>query len=425
MVEHVQKVLGPDGSLDHTARARVCRRLPEQWTAPDPGSPIEIADDEQLQTALYFDTMPSRLPIGCLMSGQPAYLNYAFLSGEKGAHLNISGMSGVATKTSYALFLLYSLFHTQPQARAVIFNLKADDLMHLHRPNLHLPAQENQLYERMGLPCHPFQGVHYFRHDQALWTMRQFADQRFFRYLFTEVEGQPALELLIEHLCDRLQADDLQNIQDISQLYDFLRAEADEPDSSWFEKAVTSSRQGLLRRLGQVRAQVAHLVGPNACAFQCHQALTVVDFHPLSDRARGFVLGCILQVLYDEKRQQTYVVLDELNKYAPRVGSSPLKDRLIELAERGRSLGVVLIGAQQSAAAVEERILANCASLVTGRLEASEAARDAYSWLPPSHRERSTLLAPGSMIFRQPQWPMPLPLRFPYPAWATRAEEAG
>ena len=56
-----------------------------------------------------------------------------------------------------------------------------------------------------------------------------------------------------------------------------------------------------------------------------------------------------------------FVVLDELNKYAPREGDSPIERILLDLAERGRSLGVILIGAQQTASEVERRILANCA----------------------------------------------------------------
>jgi hypothetical protein len=31
-----------------------------------------------------------------------------------------------------------------------------------------------------------------------------------------------------------------------------------------------------------------------------------------------------------------FVVLDELNKYAPREGSSPIRDVLLDIAERGR-----------------------------------------------------------------------------------------
>ena len=77
-----------------------------------------------------------------------------------------------------------------------------------------------------------------------------------------------------------------------------------------------------------------------------------------------------------------FVVLDELNKYAPRDGDSPIKEILLDIAERGRSLGVVLIGAQQTASEVERRIIANSAIQVVGRLDPAEAARPEYGFLP-------------------------------------------
>ena len=40
------------------------------------------------------------------------FIDVDFLDGTKGAHVNISGVSGVATKTTYATFLLYGLFHS-------------------------------------------------------------------------------------------------------------------------------------------------------------------------------------------------------------------------------------------------------------------------------------------------------------------------
>ena len=54
--------------------------------------------------------MERKLPIGLSRDGEPVYANLEFLDGTRGAHVNISGISGVATKTSYATFLLYSLF---------------------------------------------------------------------------------------------------------------------------------------------------------------------------------------------------------------------------------------------------------------------------------------------------------------------------
>ena len=60
--------------------------------------------------ALDVDSVERPLPAGLSRDDEPVFLDVDFLDGTKGAHVNISGISGVATKTSYATFLLYSLF---------------------------------------------------------------------------------------------------------------------------------------------------------------------------------------------------------------------------------------------------------------------------------------------------------------------------
>ena len=156
----------------------------------------------------------------------------------------------------------------------------------------------------------------------------------------------------------------------------------------------------------------------------------MVDIHRLHDRAQRFVVGVMLKGEFERKeasgspRPLMLVVLDELNKYAPREGRSPIKDVLLDIAERGRSLGIVLIGAQQTASEVEPRVVANCSLRVVGRLDAAEAQRGEYGFLTPAARARASLLKPGTMILQQPEIPVALLLQFPYPAWATRPSEA-
>jgi len=148
----------------------------------------------------------------------------------------------------------------------------------------------------------------------------------------------------------------------------------------------------------------------------------------LHERAQRFVVGVILKRLFEDKEERgsrdplTFIVLDELNKYAPREGWSPIKEILLDIAERGRSLGIVLIGAQQTASEVERRIVANSSFRVVGRLDAAEAARDEYGFLGAA-RPRAAILKPGTMIVLQPEIPLPLHVRFPFPAWATRPGE--
>jgi hypothetical protein len=157
--------------------------------------------------------------------------------------------------------------------------------------------------------------------------------------------------------------------------------------------------------------------------------VTVVSLTGLYEVGKGFVVGSVLQQIQQEKEATgsaeplCFIVVDELNRYAPRDGWSPIRDRLLEIAERGRSSGTILIGAQQTASEVERRIVANPAFRIVGRLDAAEAERAEYGFLPPTLRQRATILTSGRMIVSQPDIPMPVPVCFPMPAWATRAEE--
>ena len=153
-----------------------------------------------------------------------------------------------------------------------------------------------------------------------------------------------------------------------------------------------------------------------------------MDLHNLHERAQRFVVGVVLAAETARKEDAgpgglLFTMIDELNKYAPREGSSPIKDVLLDIAERGRSLGIILIGAQQTASEVERRIVSNSAIRVVGRLDSAEAGRPEYGFLPASQRIRATIAKPGAMFVSQPQIPVPLAVEFPFPAWATRLSE--
>ena len=148
--------------VSYAAHVLVTRLDPEDYLPPRPGDVVYLAQGQALEMALYVDGMSSRLPAGVLRSGDPAYLNLEFIDGTRGAHVNISGISGVATKTSYALFLLYALFHGKDAAsgapllrdpsagRAVVFNVKGEDLLFLDQPNARYEQEEARYASRQG-----------------------------------------------------------------------------------------------------------------------------------------------------------------------------------------------------------------------------------------------------------------------------------
>ena len=139
------------------AEVSTTRVEPETFVPPAPGAPVRRAVGEERDHALMFDAMERRLPIGLGRDGEPLYANVDFLDGTRGAHVSISGVSGVATKTTYATFLLYSMFNSKvlgPEAnntKALIFNVKGEDLLFLDRANLRLDDEQAQRYRKLGL----------------------------------------------------------------------------------------------------------------------------------------------------------------------------------------------------------------------------------------------------------------------------------
>jgi uncharacterized protein len=459
------------------AQVVATRFEPEIFVPPMPGLAALRARGKDRDQALYFDRMTRRLVGGLTRDGEPVFLDLDFLDGSRGAHVNISGISGVATKTTYALFLLYALFHSDAlggygaNTKAIVFNVKGEDLMWIDTANARLTEEDREDYERIGLRAGPFESVGLWapvRPDagsQALpqvesraegvgayyWTIRDFVRGRLLRFLFAEADDERSqiadLVARVEAHLDRECEDDPENdatvafggyaVHDFEQLCEIIRIELEDDASSWRGRVADATINAFLRRLDSGRFHVGHLIwGRDAEHPDRHRIdwtaaqVTVVDIHTLHDRAKRFVTGVVIKRLFEEKERRgrreplTFLVLDELNRYAPRDGSGPIKEILLDVAERGRSLGMILIGAEQTASEVERRVIANSAFRVVGRLDSAESQRGEYGFLPAVTRARANILKPGSMILQQPHIPVPLQIRFPFPAWATRADEA-
>lgn len=459
--------------VSYAAHVQITRIDPEVFVPPHPGDRVSVVRGEALARALSFDRMAKKVAIGLSRSGEPLYANVEFLDGTRGAHVSISGVSGVATKTSYATFLLYSLFHSDAlgidatNAKAIVFNVKGEDLLWLDKPNARLDEAAHADYRRLGLPVGPFTSVGLFaparRTPQPcapmpdtggrlegvspyLWTLREFARDGLLRFAFADGEDVRAqisflvtrVERMLEVAAQTGDADDpglmidgtrVESFSDLVALLDGNTLQ------QWAPSTAVGTLDAFRRRLHAAAAHIGHLVRGDADArgfgvrWDSNQ-VTVVDIHRLHSLAQMFVVGVFLKRILAQKESQgtsrplVFVVLDELNKYAPREGWSPIREVLLDVAERGRSLGVALIGAQQTASEVARRVVSNAALRVVGRLDAAESERSEYGFLGKVSRLRAPLLQPGTMIVAQPEIPTALLLRFPFPAWATRQSEA-
>ncbi len=179
-------VIGADGDpvaagLEPSQRAEirlftaaVLRQIPEEPLQPVPLGPVWLATDADVGLALRMDGYTARracrpasrsdlYAAGGLES--PVYLDCDFLLGPEAAHLNITGVSGLATKTSAVEFLLGSIFQTFPAHKgsvaALCFNVKGPDLCFLDQPAT-LTEEDRRQYARLGLRPEPFGDVRYY-----------------------------------------------------------------------------------------------------------------------------------------------------------------------------------------------------------------------------------------------------------------------
>lgn len=471
--------------VSEVAEVTVTRVEPEVYVPPRPGTRVQRAVGADRDAALYFDTMANaKVPVGLGRDGQPVFLNFEFVDGTRGGHVSISGVSGIATKTSFATFLLHSIFHSgvlhgeAHNTKALIFSVKGEDLLFLDYTNGRLTDEQRAKYAKLGLPASSFGNVQVFApprpgdpsgtpdvqaRDKAVspfyWTLLEFCEQELLTFVFADGEDERSqYTMLIGQVAARLKRDlvkvgddgaisisgvDAKNggpLRTFEQLVGLVEDELTDEDTrrDWVAGSTSlGSVNAFLRRLRSAVRPLSPLVRgdlrhrPDHSLTTSKAQVTVVDLHNLPDRAQRFVVGVALRQEFRRKEQQgtarplMFVVLDELNKYAPRDGDSPIKQILLDVAERGRSLGVILIGAQQTASEVERRIVANCSIRVVGRLDSAEASRPEYGYLPPAQRQRAILAKPGTMFVAQPDIPVPLAIEFPFPAWATRPAEKG
>jgi hypothetical protein len=111
------------------------------------------------------------------------------------------------------------------------------------------------------------------------------------------------------------------------------------------------------------------------------------------------------------------VFVDELNKYAPGDGPETyVRKMLLDIAERGRYLGLVLFSAQQFRSQVHRRVVGNSATAVYGRMDGDELATPGYSVLSPATKIKLATLEKGQLMVRHPHFAQPIFVRFPRPA---------
>ena len=456
--------------------AQVLRHIPDEPLQPVPLGEVFLANDADVAIALRMDgylkaESRTAIPVGVYRAGgmrSPIYVDADFLVGPEAAHLNISGVSGLATKTSAIEWLLQSIFTHFPAQRgtvaAVCFNVKGPDLCFLDQPGK-LDAADRELYDLLQVPAEPFKNVQYYApytaRGIALNTLRSnaaLADSvtpltwglgevlQFAEVLLNKDDVDAKADALIDFIRERVvgkvfeetgfkTSHHVQSFADLDAWFrEVLRKLEDSSGDTWRTHHAATIRK-VRNRLSNLSTRCAGLVTDDGVVsdlpfgdFQ-DRAVYVIDVANVEEDAQDLVFARAVSKLREhlERRDlgvdHVIVFVDELNKYAPNDGPDTyVKKMLLDIAERGRYLGLVLFGAQQFRSQVHRRVVGNAGTAIFGRMDADELATPGYQVLSPAVKARLATLDKGQLMVRHPHFAQPVFVRFPRPAVMTGRE---
>jgi hypothetical protein len=450
--------------------AAVLRQEPEEPLQPVPLGQVFLAGDADVARALRMDAYlhsaaPTAVPVGLYSAGgleAPVYLDADFLLGPEAAHLNISGVSGLATKTSAVEFLLASIFRHFPahkgRVAAVCFNVKGSDLCFLDQPGA-LDEEDRRRYARLEVPSEPFGNVRYFAPFKAdgvnlntlrthpdlagdveplVWGLPEVLD--FAEVLLNRDDIDAKADAFIDFLSDRVLGREFEDgfgrthrVQSFADLDALFRSIMDGVEMTgrgdmWRTHHIATIRK-VRNRLSNVSTRCKGLVaddGPSSDLPWGHfedRAVYVIDIANVDPLGQDLVFARVVSKLREhlERRDlgvDTVVVfVDELNKYAPGEGPETyVKKMLLDISERGRYLGLVLFGAEQFRSQVHRRVVGNAGTQIFGRMDADELATPGYQVLSPATKVKLATLPAGELMVRHPHFTQPIFVRFPRPA---------
>lgn len=442
---------------------------------------MEWANPEEIRSALGVENLEKPIPAGYIQTSNNEEIRIDFearyLVGPEAAHMNISGISGLACKTSYAMFLLSALQQRiKDKVSVVLFNVKGPDLLAIDQLSNNLSKAEKKEWEKCGLEPKPLENITYLypyaKRSDPYFTSSfvpkdvlnvQIQEKRAFNYYY-DVDtfkggqegnesdvGRDKMSLLFSDIDDPQSTMEscIQELGEIDaetweKLREEIQAKTEKGQSGRKEISVQSWRK--FSRL--LRSRTGHdiFAEPYFDKVSRRQKLIVeaitdlrpgtvmvVDIAPLPDYLQCLVFGDVIRTVFDAKLDlydsikrdelgSVVIFADELNKYAP--VSSGGRDRtltrwLLEITERGRSLGVVLFGAEQFRSGIHSRVLGNCSTDIFGRTNPVELSKAAdYRLFSSSNKATVTRLNQGQMLLQHSVFNTSLiKVKFPFPAY--------
>lgn len=496
------------------AAANILRTDPPVYTPPLDKSPVFLCNEQEAGFAYGSDEIDRPLLVGQIQNGGTAtagggVIDLDYLLGVNGGHMNVNGVAGRGTKSSFLLFAISMLgLKARQQAEEmpsgedrlrivpIILNVKGYDLFYIDKWNKNfVPDKHLAGWQVLGVNSpKPFEDARFFAPQMPgselsiptgrqgpveaySWSLSDVVERSLFPYLFAEEDVNDAnfsaLVLDIENwlMEERVNNDGTivrtlkrgsqrqsgeenegdgerdgevesrDNIipQNFEELLSWVEKRAKSNDNSKWKSHHTGTWRKLYRRLLKLLLEGNGVLRrydqngkPLDLAFRDTTPPIVVDLYGLTrvPELQRFVVATIFRQLVDERTGSNatpslvyLVALDELNRFAPR-GSKDAITQLIEtVAAEMRSAGIILLGAQQQASKVSEKVIENAAIRVLGRSGSLELSQQVWRFLSEGARKKAASLQVDEKMIIQDNFREPLFVRVPFPVWAMRRGE--
>ena len=473
----------------NVARCAVLKNTENIYMPVVGGQDVVFPDSNGILTAIGIGEVPDyenyALPAGIIEQSDgtlaPAIIDGRYVLGPEGAHFNISGISGLAAKTSYAMFLLNVMLQKRSDVAVVIFNVKHNDLYYIDQPTDPPPENDQkELWNVLDLKPEVFENVRYFMprgktgsinafspppSDYSIYAYNLDRMKGKLSYLFTDVaDPRDALRLLVEDVMEDLEENrplrrGTKNNYTVEKFSDFNAFTRGTRGAGRYRGVHYESTIGKFGRYIKNFTQTGTtgLFVDNLSAVEINLAehiwaiqpgqVYVIDIARLRPFERAFVVGDVVnevnklfagEIEYNEVSKEVrpdvwenvdidssieppnkvVFFVDELNKYAPSGRTeSPILHNLLEIAERGRSLGITLLGVEQFASQIHSRVIGNCSNKVYGRSDSTELSDQAYRHIPEDLKSLITRLDQGQLLLKHPLYRHPVQICFPKPVY--------
>ena len=387
----------------------------------------------------------------------PVKLDHRYLLGPESAHANISGISGLATKTSYMMFLLYSVAKVLPdQYINIVFNVKQADLMNIDSPPDSQRDVDKKLYNAIfGEDAQPFKNVNFFQPAGIAGNPFSFSNGKGSLYSFQLSDVYQDMDLLFGDVDDTwhtVEAFSRRFAQDWDKannqwVLNVRKSGSQQSARTWVDlmNILDQNEEDVAKTYGlrsdtvsRIRRELSRLTSsslfPSTRAKQVFireiirnanagQTL-VIDIAKLRKSEQTFVVGEVFRelenIILQENEMQhrkAIVVVDELNSLAPASYSNPLKEQIIEVARKGRSAGFIIFGAEQFASEVDDQIVGNSSLRAFGRTSSVESSSGAYRGLTEADKLTIMRLGKGDMLISFPTFRSNIKITFPIPPY--------